>query len=287
MHFPGFTRKSTRRTIDFRLSIGVQLNGVFVNGTRILGETLLNDGDIVGFGTVYVRFVLESGKLQKEKEKNLQKVERFPVAKLMDSRNFQPEKSRRYLDFLYGFTQKLLQQFPSSDLGEIALDMVQDLWSVDRSCLMLRDPNGDLAIVAQRFGTNPQLTGETLEISTSLIREFEKNEEALLVPIGSGRYAFRASESLQRQNVNSVMCAPLWNNRKIHGFLYADLILSERSFNYGDLRNVCDSCESYGDEMGKRSTLASGPGSAANRTGTESGGGDSTEIFSRIAAGLE
>jgi sigma-B regulation protein RsbU (phosphoserine phosphatase) len=46
---------------------------------------------------------------------------------------------------------------------------------------------------------------------------------------------FSASESLQRQNVQSVMCAPLFTNKGIHGFLYADLIRMDRSFSYTDL----------------------------------------------------
>jgi sigma-B regulation protein RsbU (phosphoserine phosphatase) len=210
------------------------LNGVFVNGVRIYGDKTLNDGDIVGFGTVYVRFVMENEKLLKDK-KDPEKLQRFPVEKLMDSRNFQPEKSQRYLEFLYGFTQKLLQQLPTSDLGEVAQELIHDVWNPDRSCLMLRESTGEWLISTQRFGSNPQLTGDTMQISTSLIRELEKNEEALLVSNRTEDERFNASESLQRQNISSVMCAPLWNNSKIHGFLYADLILSWRGFSYGDL----------------------------------------------------
>ena len=31
-------------------------NGTMVNGTRIYGETALSDGDIISFGSTYVRF---------------------------------------------------------------------------------------------------------------------------------------------------------------------------------------------------------------------------------------
>jgi len=72
-------------------------------------------------------------------------------------------------------------------------------------------------------------------ISSSVIRELEKNEEALLVMNATQDQRFSASESLVRHNVTSVVCAPLWNNKKIHGFLYADLISSERSFSFSDL----------------------------------------------------
>lgn len=218
----------------FLISDRGSLNGVFVNGTRIYEEAPLNDGDIIGFGSVYVRFVMENERLLKEK-KDPEKVQRYSVLKLTDSRNFQPEKSQRYLDFLYRFSQKLLQQLPTSDLGEVALELIADVWNPDRSCLMLKEGNGEWLISTQRFGSNPQLTGDTLQVSTSLIRELEKNEEALLISSRAEDDRFSASESLQRQNVNSVLCAPLWNNRKIHGFLYADLIQSWRSFAYGDL----------------------------------------------------
>lgn len=229
-----FHAQINQKDNHFFISDRGSLNGVFVNGTRIYGDQLLNDGDIIGFGTVYVRFVMEHEKLFKDK-KDPEQLQRIPVEKLMDSRNFQPEKSQRYLEFLHRFTQKLLQQLPTADLGEVALELIHDVWSPDRSCLMLREGGGEWLISTQRFGSNPQLTGDSMQISTSLIRELEKNEEALLVSNRVEDERFSASESLQRQNIRSVMCAPLWNNGKIHGFLYADLIVSLRGFSYGDL----------------------------------------------------
>src|SRR5262249_27743754 len=130
---------------------------------------------------------------------------------------------------------KLLQQFPSTDLGHVILELVEDVWSPDRTCLMLRETSGEWQISSQRFGKNPRITGETLEISRSLIRELGVCEEALLIENVGEDQRFQASESMQRQNVSSVMCAPLWNNKKIHGFLYADLIFSPRGFQFGDL----------------------------------------------------
>ena len=62
-----------------------------------------------------------------------------------------------------------------------------------------------------------------------------KTKRRLLISNRLDDRRFNASESLQRQQVNSLMCAPLWNNRRIHGFLYADLILSDRSYSYDDL----------------------------------------------------
>ena len=210
------------------------LNGVYVNGTRIVEETQLRDGDIVGFGDIHVRFGLEETEQLRVKGKTPEQVQRFSFSTLVDSQRFQPEKKQRYLDQLYKFSTRLLQQFPSSDLSQVALEMVQEVWNPDRACLMQRDGE-NWQIASQRFGKNPALTGETVQISSLLISELEKEEEALLIASRLQDRRFNASESLQRQHVNSLMCAPLWNNRKIHGFLYVDLIVSERSFSYDDL----------------------------------------------------
>jgi len=210
------------------------LNGVFLNGSRIYGEAALSDGDIIGFGDFHVRFCVEEPKPLREL-KQAQQGERFPISALVDSRRFTPEKRERYLELLYHFSSRLLQQFPSSDLGEIALDLIHEVWKPDRSCLMMREKPGEWQISVQRFGNNPQLSGDTMVISSSVVRELEKNEEALLVMNATQDQRFSASESLLRQNVTSVVCAPLWNNKKIHGFLYADLVSSERSFSFSDL----------------------------------------------------
>ena len=219
----------------FSVSDRGSLNGVYVNGTRIYEETILKDGDIIGFGDHHVRFCVEETKPLLEKGKSSEKMQRFPFASLVDSQRFEPEKRQRYLELLYRFSARLLQQFPSSDLGDVALELVQEVWSPDRSCLMLRGTSAEWQIVTQRFGRNPELTGDTLEISSSLVRELERNEEALLIANLLEDQRFQASESMKRQSVNSAMCAPLWNNKQIHGFLYADLIFPARSFGLGDL----------------------------------------------------
>lgn len=210
------------------------LNGVYVNGTRIVGEKKLNDGDIIGFGDIHVRFCDEHKDNLPEKTKPSDSVQRFSVKSLVDSTRFKPEKRQQYLDLLYKFSARLLQQFPSSDLGGVALDLIHNVWNPDRSCLMQRE-GSNWQIVDQRFGKNPMLSGSNIEVSSHLIGELEKQEEAVLITNPREDRIFNASESLQRQNVNSLICAPLWNNKKIHGFIYADVIFSDRKFSYDDL----------------------------------------------------
>src|SRR3990172_5253270 len=171
-----------RKSGDFSVTDRGSLNGVYVNGTRIYSETMLKDGDIIGFGDHHVRFCIEETKPLVEKEKSSEKIQRFSFTSLVDSQRFEPEKRQRYLELLYQFSARLLQQFPSSDLGNVALDLVQEVWSPDRACLMMHSESNEWQIINQRFGKNPELTGDSLQISSSVIRELESNEEALLIP---------------------------------------------------------------------------------------------------------
>src|SRR5215470_12605726 len=57
-----FHAQITKRSDHFTIADRGSLNGVFVNGTRIVGETDLHDGDIVGFGDVHARFCVEETK---------------------------------------------------------------------------------------------------------------------------------------------------------------------------------------------------------------------------------
>jgi phosphoserine phosphatase RsbU/P len=229
-----FHAQITKQEGKFVVQDRGSLNGVFVNGTRIGGEKRLQDGDILGFGDIHVRFCMEERENVRSTGTTGDLIQRFPVKSLVDSTRYKPEKKQRYLDLLYNFSARLLQQAPSSDLGEVALEMIQEVWNPDRSCLMQRGGE-NWQIMTQRFGKNPMLTGENIEISSKLINELETKEEALLIINRTEDRRFNASESLQRQNVKSLICAPLWNNRKIHGFFYADLIFSDRSFSYDDL----------------------------------------------------
>lgn len=230
-----FHAQISHRDQNYLINDRGSLNGVYVNGSRIFGEAPLHNGDIIGFGDFHVRFCVEEQKPLRDKKQLEHGGERYPISTLVDSRRFGPEKRERYLELLYSFSARLLQQFPSSDLGEVALDLIHDVWKPDRSCLMMLEKGGEWQISVQRFGNNPQLSGDTMVISSSVIRELEKNEEALLISNPMQDQRFSTSESLQRQNVTSVLCAPLWNNKKIHGFVYADFIFSDRSFSYSDL----------------------------------------------------
>lgn len=230
-----FHAQINKRGEQFTINDRGSLNGVFVNGTRIVGEINLKDGDIIGFGDVHARFCVDDAKPLRETEKISEKIQRYPVSNLVDSRRFEPEKKQRYLELLYHFSARLLQQSPSADLGEVALELIHEVWNPDRSCLMLQGSSGEWQIATQRFGKNPQLSSESFEISRSLIRELEHDQEALLISHRVDDRRFSASESLQRQNVQSVMCAPLFTNKGIHGFVYADLIRPDRSFSYPDL----------------------------------------------------
>src|SRR6185436_19386527 len=105
-----FHAQINRRANIYTINDRGSLNGVFVNGTRIVGEMSLNDGDIIGFGDVHARFCTEEAKPLRETEKVSEKIQRYPVASLVDSRRFEPEKKQRYLELLYHFSARLLQQ---------------------------------------------------------------------------------------------------------------------------------------------------------------------------------
>ena len=55
----GISRRHARLDFDGGQVVLTDLgstNGTMVNGTRIYGETALSDGDIISFGSTYVRF---------------------------------------------------------------------------------------------------------------------------------------------------------------------------------------------------------------------------------------
>src|SRR4030095_14302328 len=99
--FSRFHAQINRKDSDFTVLDRGSLNGVFVNGSRINGETILHNGDIIGFGDFHVRFLVEEAKPLRHDTRELEKMQRFPVEKLMDSRRLEPARKQLYLDLLY------------------------------------------------------------------------------------------------------------------------------------------------------------------------------------------
>src|SRR6187397_2054064 len=55
-----FHAQINQKNNSFSIQDRGSLNGVYLNGIRIVEETPLNDGDIIGFGEIHVRFTMEA-----------------------------------------------------------------------------------------------------------------------------------------------------------------------------------------------------------------------------------
>src|SRR5262245_7335346 len=105
------------------------------------------------------------------------------------------------------------------------LDIILELTHAERGFLMLYDKHGELTIQSARSSSKSDLDPETFQGSTSIVRNVVQEKKPLYVPVLPISKDFSEKPSVRANNLQSVICFPLWHNapeRTLMGVLYID-----------------------------------------------------------------
>src|SRR5439155_14689149 len=64
--------------------------------------------------------------------------------------------------------------------------------------------------------------GKTISVSQTVAERVVQRQESVLTADAQTDERFRAGQSIVAQQIRSVMCVPLWNNREVIGLIYID-----------------------------------------------------------------
>jgi serine phosphatase RsbU (regulator of sigma subunit) len=246
-----------RRTEGYFILDAGGKNGTYVNDKRIEAPTMLQPGDRVRLGTTTlvfngspksgVEFIdqplpqgpgtihLSADDLRTPNLGELSILQGTP-APLAGTRVTGPAHQTpggHALQIIFEADKELVFHRPLDELLEKILDLAGKAVRFERGLLMLLE-NGVLRPHVVRVP--PAETGKAITISRTITDRVVKKQESILTSDALFDERFKAGQSVELQQIRSLMCAPLWNNREVIGLIYLDSRQKAGLFTLDDLR---------------------------------------------------
>jgi serine phosphatase RsbU (regulator of sigma subunit)/pSer/pThr/pTyr-binding forkhead associated (FHA) protein len=198
-------------------------NGTSVNGTRLRGPQLLQPGDQVAFGNVVLTVVSEEQPLQPSLSDHTRLDSTVKLA-WNDVRSVQPaakaETPAALFDVMATLGEFLVRHQPAQEIYDACLETIEKLVPFQRACLLLLDENGEPVLKAARYKSGP--SNLALALSRTMVATVIQERASLLVQDAFSDPRFGAAQSVIMEQIRSALIAPLFDNTRVIGVLYAD-----------------------------------------------------------------
>jgi sigma-B regulation protein RsbU (phosphoserine phosphatase) len=231
-------------------------NGTFVNDKRIDAPTLLQPGDRVRLGTTTLVF---NGHPKSNVEFTDQPLPAGPgtihlsaddlrtpnIAEMSVIVGGTPAPLSRVtgpgsspsggqaLQIIFEADKELVFHRPLDELLEKIMDLARRAVRFERGLLMLLE--GDTLRTAVVRVPDAE-TGKPIAISRTITDRVIKAQESILTSDALIDDRFKAGQSVEIQQIRSLMCAPLWDNREVIGLIYLDSRQKTGLFTIDDLK---------------------------------------------------
>ncbi len=210
-------------------------NGTRVNGRRITAPTSLAPGDVVAFADAKLH--LESGRApDADLDLNMTAVatSTLSIAEVRESGGRRGGKSGLFRA-LAEAGEFLVADRPLATLYEDVLDLVEGAIDCDRVVLLsIEGDLGEPSVTASRARRGG--SGRGLSLSRTMIRQVLDDGVSLLTTDAQQDERFAEQASVISQGVRAAMAAPLFDNRRIIGLLYADTTQPGSAYGDDELR---------------------------------------------------
>ncbi len=228
-------------------------NGVFVNGKRIKGEADVRSGDEILIGQTRLSIdrrllsnvELSDGPQPSTSYNTIMKLNEIlkkpdgqtatraapPAADLEKIRS-----EHRVYSVMSEVSKALLLHEPLNELLEHIMELMSQNLPMDRCALLLREGSPEQLIPKVVRIQDRSLAGQKMQISRSIVNMALEQELAVLCQDALADPRFGAKDSIISGHIKSAVCAPLWNNEKVIGIVYADRTALAEPFTEEDLR---------------------------------------------------
>jgi serine phosphatase RsbU (regulator of sigma subunit)/pSer/pThr/pTyr-binding forkhead associated (FHA) protein len=221
-------------------------NGTTLNGTRILREERLRDGDIITLGEHTLTY--RGGGLAAEADEPEPLGTRVFSAKELSDIKTRPiglnaeelARQNRLLTLLNDATRKLVEHRPLGELFEEILKLLMDAVPAERGAILLVEGTPPLPTV--KASRNRAGNG-MVRVSRSIARRVIQECRVVLLPNVLDDVAFKEQESIVATGIRSAVCAPLWftpagGADEVIGLVYLDSLKGSHTFGEEDARIV-------------------------------------------------
>jgi phosphoserine phosphatase RsbU/P len=211
-------------------------NGTFVNGAPLSRPRELKIGDVLGFADVELKLSMSAPPLETMFSQNGSSIESSSVT--LDEIYAPTERvdeRTNLFRILAEAGEILATQRPLNELYEVILDLVEKLAASDKAVLLLLEADAaEPSVVASRVKPGTQ-EGE-LVLSRTMVQKVLEERTGLLTSDAQQDPRFQAQQSIVSQGIRSAMAAPLFDNEKVIGILYADTTDPASWYNRDELR---------------------------------------------------
>jgi sigma-B regulation protein RsbU (phosphoserine phosphatase) len=203
--------------------------GTFVNGTPVAGPRELRVGDTLKLADTELRLV-ETAPPERtiyREEEGAQESSAVTLDEVIGQSNLfrvlaeagELLATRHSLDNLYG----------------LILDLVEKVAPCDKAVLLLTEEEGGEPVV-KASRVKPGAREGDLVLSRTMVRKVLEEKTGILTSDAQQDPRFQSQQSIITQGIRSAMAAPLFDNEKVIGLLYADTADPASWYNMDALR---------------------------------------------------
>lgn len=142
----------------------------------------------------------------------------------------------KYLSAIYHVNQTITETFDSEELAHRVLDLIFQIFPLDRAVVVLYDQETDDLFPLAHKTKRETGTPGSIHASQTILRKVIQDKSAVLAQDTYLDDRFKNVSSIMRKNIRSVMCVPLHTKGKILGALYTDSLGASGTFSDDDLR---------------------------------------------------
>ncbi|MCK5596680.1 MAG: SpoIIE family protein phosphatase, partial [Candidatus Eisenbacteria sp.] len=211
-------------------------NGTFVNGAPMAEPRELELGDVVAFADVELKFVESTAPAETMLSQHGSSIESSSVTleEIFGPAGGADERTNLFR-ILAEAGELLATQRPLGELYEVILDLVGKLATFDKAVLLLMEEGKEEpAVKASRL--KPGVAEGELVLSSTMVQKVIEQRTGLLTSDAQQDPRFKQQESIISQGIRSAMAAPLFDNEKVIGILYADTTDPAFWYNRDELR---------------------------------------------------
>ena len=202
-------------------------NGSFVNGEPI-DEHLLTKGDVVLVGGTEIELIRETGNKKGQTEDTTHENPSTTVSLryevdtegLLESiheeeRKSNYEKLYTHLRTLISISALINEADQVPQLLQNIVNTTAQIFNAERGCLMIRERGGTYR---KYFSSHePGVTPQEWTLSKTILREALRHGMSVMSSDAGADDRFRAGESIQVQDIKSVLCVPVESKDEILG----------------------------------------------------------------------
>ncbi len=245
-------------------------NGVLINGERIVGETLLRNGDQIAIGDYEIRFesiedaALHVSKAEMPSTLNEMLQGRRAQALPGGQSTIQPlglgrsatgvrlddttelrkqlrklERENYLLSVLYDAGKALHSKLSIDEIVKEVSQLAFKIEGVERGFMMLFDERGQVSHQTDVWYRNQPESAEVEQariiLSRAVMERVRSEQEPILITDLTADERFSASESMKVSGLRSAMVAPLVAQQRLAGILYVDNLEKAAAFTQEEL----------------------------------------------------